>query len=250
MSEENTNQPQSTAEVTSAADNSEVTTTQVETTEEKVAVAPPTEEVTNPPVEEKKEEEPPKEEKLEEIQIKDINDDTEVESVLTERGLDYQQLQDEFYQYGDLTPETKALLESKGITGELLDSFVEGRKALVEKAAEDILNSIGGRDEYESIVNWASANLSEKEKAEIDSIHSPEAIKVLLRGLKAKMEDVDGVVPQQVQGGGGQPSADLFESMAEMQAAILDPRYAKDEVYREKVSKKITASREAGRIKL
>ena len=61
------------------------------------------------------------------------------------------------------------------------------------------------------------------------------------------MNDSEGYVPQaQLQGGAGENRGNYFESMAEVEEAINDPRYSKDPVYRAKVAQKLTASREAG----
>jgi hypothetical protein len=232
MSEEQINQqpPQDTEEVNSSAE--EVVNEEVkeETTEQ-------------PPVEKKEEDETP----LENI---DANDEGQVAEMLNHKGFDLNKLQEEFDQNGDITEETRAELAKVGITKEILDSYIEGRWAVVEKQMDDIAASVGGREAFESICNWARANLSEEERAVYSSFHDPASIKIAIRDLKNRMESKEGYIPQQIQGSGDTASNDYFQSMAEIEEAINDPKYAKDEVYRQKVARKITASREAGMVEL
>lgn len=238
MSEEQINQqpPQDTEEVNSSAP---------EEGKEEENNTPPEEsqqEQKEPPVEEKKEDKP-----LEDI---DTNDDTQVAEMLNHKGFDLNKLQDEFDKYGNITEATRKELEKAGITGEILDSYIEGRWAVVEKQMTEIANSIGGQEVFESVCNWARANLSEEEKAAYSATQDPVLIKAILRDLKNRMENSDGVIPQQITGSESNSGGDYFQSMAEVEDAINDPKYAKDEVYRQKVAQKITASREAGILEL
>ena len=97
-----------------------------------------------------------------------------------------------------------------------------------------------------AVVDWAKANLSEEEKKSIDAVHDPAVIKIILKDLEQRMNDSEGYLPQQLQGGAGGGQGNYFESMAEVEEAINDPKYSKDPTYRAKIAKKITASREAG----
>ena len=101
-----------------------------------------------------------------------------------------------------------------------------------------------------TVVEWAKNNLSAEEKKSIDAIHDPAVIKIILKDLENRMNDSEGYLPQQLQGGAGESRGNYFESMAEVEDAINDPRYSKDPVYRAKVAQKLTASREAGVIEI
>lgn len=225
MSEElNNNQPQET-EVDSAAENT--TETPTETTVEDSAQV---------------------EQKTETVEDYSTVDTAEKASeVLESKGFDYQALTEEFQANGDLTPETREKLAKQGITGEILDAYIEGQKAIVQRAMEDIASTVGGMEQMETIVEWAKTNLSEAEKKSIDAVHDPAVIKILLKDLERRMNDSEGYVPQaQLQGGAGETRGNYFESMHEVEEAINDPRYSSDPVYRAKVAQKLTASREAG----
>lgn len=223
--------------------------TQPQVTEESSVAENPTEtveptQVTEPTVEEQ----PTEATEPSEPPLAQPQSEEEATELLNKKGFEYKDLQTEFEKYGDITPETREKLAKVGITGEFIDTFIEGRYAIVQQQMADIADSVGGQEAFETITNWARANLSKEEKRAYDEVHNPILIKGLLRDLKARMENADGYLPKQITGSGVDTPADLFESMAEVGEAIRDPRYAKDEAYRDKVTKKITASREAGKI--
>ena len=168
------------------------------------------------------------------------------EEVLVSKGLDYNAFTEEFQSTGELSAESRAKLAKAGITGEILDTYIEGQKALVQKQMEDISTVVGGMENMVTVVEWARANLTQAEKEAYDKIHDPAVIKIILKDLEKRMNDSEGYLPQQLQGGAGESNGNYFESMLEVEDAINDPRYSKDPVYRAKVARKITASREAG----
>lgn len=175
-----------------------------------------------------------------------VNTVEKASEVLESKGFDYDALTEEFQAHGDLLPETRAKLEKQGITGEILDGYIEGQKAIIQRHMEDISTVVGGMEQMAAVVDWAKANLSEEEKKSIDAVHDPAVIKIILKNLEQRMNDSEGYLPQQLQGGAGGGQGNYFESMAEVEEAINDPKYSKDPAYRAKIAKKITASREAG----
>jgi hypothetical protein len=175
-----------------------------------------------------------------------VNTREEASEVLESKGFDMQALTDEFQANGDLTPETRAKLAKHGFSEEVVDNFIQGQMLIVQKTMEDIASVVGGVEQMQTVVEWAKANLSPELKASYDKIHDPAMIKVLLKDLERQMNDSEGYLPQQLQGGAGESRGNYFESMHEVEEAINDPRYSSDPVYRAKVAQKLTASREAG----
>ena len=168
-------------------------------------------------------------------------------NVLKDKGFDYAELQKEFNEKGEISKETKEKLAEVGITEEIVDNYVEGQKARVERELDELAVCVGGRAIMNQVIQWAAANISDEEKASINKITDANVMKVYLKDLKNRMEEKEGKVPEtQLNGEGGKPAVEMFESQAQMFEAIKDPRYKKDEVYRAKVMKKIQASREAG----
>lgn len=175
-----------------------------------------------------------------------VNTREEASEVLESKGFDMQALSDEFQANGDLTPETRAKLAKQGFTQEIVDNFIQGQQLIVQRTMEDIASVVGGVEQMQTVVEWARANLPADVKASYDKIHDPVMIKVLLKDLERQMNDSEGYLPQQLQGGAGESRGNYFESMHEVEEAINDPRYSSDPVYRAKVAQKLTASREAG----
>jgi hypothetical protein len=175
-----------------------------------------------------------------------VNTREEASEVLESKGFDMQALSDEFQANGDLTPETRAKLAKQGFTQEIVDNFIQGQQLIVQRTMEDIASVVGGVEQMQTVVEWARANLPADVKASYDKIHDPVMIKVLLKDLERQMNDSEGYLPQQLQGGAGESRGNYFESMHEVEEAINDPRYSQDPAYRAKVAQKLTASREAG----
>jgi len=229
MSEELNNQPQNN-EVTNPAENN-IDNTQIEADENSQ----------NTTVETKD---------TEANDYSDVDTADKASVVLESKGFNYDALTEEFQANGDLLPETRAKLAEQGITGEILDTYIEGQKAIIQRHMEDISTVVGGMEQMATVVEWAKNNLSAEEKKSIDAIHDPAVIKIILKDLENRMNDSEGYLPQQLQGGAGESRGNYFESMAEVEDAINDPRYSKDPVYRAKVAQKLTASREAGVIEI
>ena len=228
MSEELTNNEPQNNEVTNPAENNDVNTqTEADKNLENTTVETKETEKTN--------------------DYSDVNTAEQASAVLESKGFDYEALTEEFQANGDLLPETRAKLAEQGITGEILDTYIEGQKAIIQRHMEDISTVVGGMEQMAAVVEWAKNNLSAEEKKSIDAVHDPAVIKIILKDLENRMNDSEGYVPQaQLQGGAGEIRGNYFESMAEVEEAINDPRYSKDPVYRAKVAQKLTASREAG----
>ena len=227
MSEELNNQPQNN-EVTNPAENNDANTqTETDKNLENTTVETKETEKTN--------------------DYSDVNTAEQASVVLESKGFDYEALTEEFQANGDLLPETRTKLAAQGISGEIIDTYIEGQKAIIQRHMEDISTVVGGMEQMAAVVEWAKNNLSAEEKKSIDAVHDPAVIKIILKDLENRMNDSEGYVPQaQLQGGAGEIRGNYFESMAEVEEAINDPRYSKDPVYRAKVAQKLTASREAG----
>lgn len=178
--------------------------------------------------------------------------DTEnLEDSLKEKGIDYDDLVKEYQANGDLTEETREKLGKLGLSKEFIDDFIAGKKAQQEKIiAEEkaeLAKSLGGEETLNAVSKWASENLQKEEIEALNSITDMTTAKLVLKGLKAAMDEKEGVLPTLTTGQGKAAPTELFESQQEMFAAIRDERYNKDEAYTAKVTARIRASREAGK---
>lgn len=190
------------------------------------------------------------EQKEDELNLKDINDKEQAAEYLKAKNIDYSQLQEEYNRTGEISKETREKLQAAGIPDEMTDSFIEGQKAKVEAFYNDISTAVGGREEMNTVIDWARKNITKEEAQSIDAVTDPTILKIILKDLKNRMEDKEGKVPEQLTGSGNTPPVNVYASLAEMKADISDPRYRKDEAFRDRVLKKIKESKQAGTIKL
>lgn len=205
------------------------------TVEEQEDTKPDEEEGKKEDVEEGKEENPPE------------KDENEIKDTLNQNGLDYQALEEEYFANGGLTEETRTKLNKMGFTNDFIDDFIKGKEALAELEKNELAEVVGGRENFDNVIQWASKNLSAEEINSINGVRDKNVLKFLLPSLKAAMDKKEGKLPQTImQGNNATAAQDIFESREQMYAAIRDERYGKDPAYVAKVTQKIRASREAG----
>ncbi len=92
---------------------------------------------------------------------------------------------------------------------------------------------------------WARDNLTEAEKnAYSNGINSGnlETVKLTVAGLHARYSNAVGSEPNLISGKAATYSADKFESTAQLEEAMNDPKYKKDPAFRAKVEEKLSRS--------
>ena len=175
---------------------------------------------------------------------------TDVEETLEEKGINLEELKKEYAENGDLTAETKAKLNKLGLSDEFINDYIESKKAQIEaqiaKEQNELIESVGDKETFNNIIQWAAKNLSTEEKESLNSIRDMTVQKLVLSGLKSRMDKAEGKTPTFVTGGQGGAVTETFASQAEMFAAMRDKRYKTDPAYKEKVVQKISNSRAAG----
>ena len=115
---------------------------------------------------------------------------------------------------------------------------------LTDAEMNQVYNSAGGEAEYAKLTSWAAQNLSEtKLDAFNDMIDrgNATAIQIAVSGLRAEYEAQEGYEGRMLTGKSA-PAADGFRSQAEVVQAMSDPRYDRDEAYRQDVYDKLERS--------
>ena len=85
-------------------------------------------------------------------------------------GIQLDKFYDEFADKGELTNQSYEELAKQGLNKDLVDSFIQGQNALAEQQSNEMHSIVGGKDNYESMVNWASENLTETESTAFNAI--------------------------------------------------------------------------------
>ena len=115
---------------------------------------------------------------------------------------------------------------------------------LTDAEMNQVYNSAGGEAEYGRLTSWAAQNLSEQKlNAFNDMIDrgNSTAIQIAVAGLRAEYEAQEGYEGRMLTGKSA-PAADGFRSQAEVVQAMSDPRYDRDEAYRQDVYDKLERS--------
>lgn len=159
---------------------------------------------------------------------------------------------DAFKKYGDeiaaqgaLSEDSYKELESKGFPRAMVDSYVEGEKLKASMGVEQVLSSVGGRESFSAMTEWAASNLTQDELSVYNSQVAPgsslQAVSMALQWLKAKYEGAVGKEPNLIAGRPAPSGKKGFASKQEAMAAVRDKRYGVDAAYTRDVEERIAA---------
>jgi hypothetical protein len=183
----------------------------------------------------------------------EASEETETEAEPTEAYQSLEAASQEYEEGGQLseaTLEKLSQLDSK----ELIENWVEyvnsskpeqPAGAMPQEEVDRIMGSVGGTDQYETMVGWASEALAPDEIAAYDSVVSsgnPDAIYWAVQGLRSKYVESNGYEGKQVSGVRAPRPEPGFRSQAELARAISDSRYRDDPAYRLDVQDKLARS--------
>jgi hypothetical protein len=150
----------------------------------------------------------------------------------------------EFAETGELSEKSYRALEGKGIPRELVDAYVEGQRALADSQINSVFSAVGGQESYNKMTSWAAENLSPDEIAAFDSLiesGNQASVMMAVRGLHARYSAAAGS-PRLIQGGMAASGTTAYRSLAELTAAMRDPRYKSDPAYRKDVEERLRIS--------
>lgn len=159
-------------------------------------------------------------------------------------GLDMGSLQAEYDEAGELSDASYEALEKAGIPRDMVDAYIEGLEARATAYSSSMKAVVGGDEAYDAMIEWAKNNLTDDEiEAYDDAVNSfdPKTAKAAVQGLNARMQLAEGAPPARRVDGRG-VSSDAYESQAQIEADMNDPRYASDEAFRQKVYAKMARS--------
>ena len=165
-------------------------------------------------------------------------------SVLEEVGIDPQEISERFYNDDGISEDDYAKLGEAGFSRQIIDTYLDGLRGggqsedIASNQIQGIKDSVGGDDNYSKMVAWALESLpAEEVKAfnDLTETANAPAIKMAVQGLYSQYNNAMGVEPSLVSGRASSSGPRPFQSAAEVQAAVSDPRYGKDVAYTESV---------------
>jgi hypothetical protein len=164
--------------------------------------------------------------------------------------------QAEFAQTGKLSDASYAALEKAGYARDMVDTYIAGQSAKATSLAAAAHSVTEGAENYGKMTQWASENLSSEEIEAFNAqlaTNNPAVIKVATQALFKRYQEHAPSEGNRVSGGAPPASGGMFQSKAEMTAAMSVPsetvkgktKYETDPVYRAEVIRKINAARKA-----
>ena len=161
----------------------------------------------------------------------------------------------EFYtNEGQLSSETMEKF-SEMSSQDLVEAFMEIQRNnpdvgnapsadLTDAEMNQVYNSVGGEAEYQRLTAWAAENISEDKLDAFNTVvdrGEALAIQMAVAGLRSEYENQEGYEGRMLTGKAAR-TRDAFRSQAEVVAAMSDPRYDRDEAYRQDVYEKLERS--------
>jgi len=171
----------------------------------------------------------------------------QVQEAVKTAGLDMNALNREFAEKGELSAESLTALAAKGITKTMVDAYVGGLKAQATQQRASLAEVAGGEDGLTNVYEWAKANITPQEIAAYNAVIATgnmDAAKLALHGIVGRFTAATGKEPSLVSGETAPQVSDepAFESNAQVEQAMRDPRYQTDEAYRQKVARRLAIS--------
>jgi len=149
----------------------------------------------------------------------------------------------EFHEKGELSENSYSELSNLGLSKEVVDAYISGQQALAEQKAGSIMATVGGKEQYGEMIDWASKNLSPQEiKAFNNTVDngSLEQAQLAIAGVQAKFSQNNNE-PNLFTGNKADANVG-YRSVGEMLQDINDPRYATDSAFRADVENKVKQS--------
>jgi len=149
-----------------------------------------------------------------------------------------------FTEHGEISDDHYKQFESRGISREYVDRYVNGVKATADAETSQLMGVVGGEDNFNNMSEWMQESISEAERTAYNNVvgkGTSEEVAVLLQGMYARYKAATGAGATQVQGTvSSTPSG--FRSRGEVMAAIGDPKYNTDAAFRDEVTRKLSVT--------
>lgn len=151
---------------------------------------------------------------------------------------------------GKITDATYTRLEKAGYTRAVVDEFVAGQKAQAQMAVQGLHTAAGGKESYDKMVAWGTANYTASEQAAFNNAIRSSDVgtrEMAVNGLKSRFAAEFGRdATVRVEGNGGTGAGNAFKSQRELTEAMNDKRYKQnDPAFHREVRERISASQRA-----
>lgn len=169
---------------------------------------------------------------------------TEINKMVTDKGLNFDALQRTYDENGALTDAQYQELEAAGFPKSAVDACIAGMQAKVDSFVATVKGFAGGETGFEQM----SAFVASQGQAQVDAFNNimttanVGTIKAYMEGIKAQMVGKNGTSNPSVMGRAASGAVEGFTDTNEMTAAMRDPRYGRDAKYTKSVEARVAAS--------
>lgn len=149
----------------------------------------------------------------------------------------------EFEEKGELSEATYEKLSEVGLGKDMVDAYIAGQEALMEVQSNTIFSEIGGKQEYESMAEWAGENLPEAELEAYNETVESGTIEQAKFAVKALYQQYKGnAAPSPLQGSTNGTAVAPFTSRAQITEAMRSKQYTNDPAFRKQVEQRLAIS--------
>ena len=174
-------------------------------------------------------------------------------NLFKEKGVDPYPICETFWKNGGSIPqEMHDQLTGAGLSKVVVDAYLQGRAQeygmnadLKQNDIDSITQSVGGVEQYKSLMDWAGNNLSQDAINSFDDLvntGNKGSIQLAVNGLVAQYQNDAGYEGRMLQGKPSKTNTDVYQSQAQLVEAMSDARYDKDPAYRQAVISKLDRS--------
>lgn len=168
----------------------------------------------------------------------------QVKQLVTEKGLNFEELQKTYEEAGELTPTQYEELEKAGYPKAAVNACIAGLQATADKFVATVKEYAGGEANYNQMATFVKTQGDAQVAAfnEIMTNADLPVIKEYLAGIQAQMVAKNGTANASVLGRATSGASAGFADTASMTKAMSDPRYGRDASYTKSVETKIANS--------
>ena len=153
---------------------------------------------------------------------------------------------DEWAQNGELSDDTYQALEGVGLSRDMVQTYIDGQVAAVEKLRGAAFEPFGGEEQYGEATKWAAESLDVDEIRALDvqlTSNNPAIVAQGAKALLARFEKDGNREPAAIRGGGNTGTqGGTYGSAAEMMKDMNSAKYRTSESFRKEVAAKLARS--------
>lgn len=176
---------------------------------------------------------------------KRLDTEAEVAKDLASKGLDFNEIANEYDNKGELSAETLKKLEDAGYPKAIVDNYIRGLELDVKNFVSTVHGFAGGEENFNQLTKFVQSKGNEAINAFNAAINSGNLaqIQMVIYGLQSEMKATYGTKNRVIMGNGMvSATSEGFETKQEMIDAMMDKRYGKDMKYTREIERKVMKS--------